>query len=122
MNEDTGKLLRIVKSTLSRVPLLTLWCLPSRYDMIVTTVSQRRTHQRLVGTLLVGKQQTVLRNCNVLFTKEVFKITKPKNLSERTQEDEDLMSIDNPNKRMQKLIHENTTFDFLVSLLHCTDF
>lgn len=69
------------------------------YDMIVTEVSNKRTSRKVVGTLYVGRQRTELRNCKALFTDEIVKIMKPKLVSERTKEDDILMTTNNDTKR-----------------------
>lgn len=71
--------------------------------MIVTDVSQKQASKNLVGTLYVGKMQTKLQNCKVVFVDEVMKILNPKLICKRTKEENVSTTSDIDNKRMYHL-------------------
>ncbi|XP_023230679.1 E3 ubiquitin-protein ligase UHRF1-like [Centruroides sculpturatus] len=56
----------------------------------------------LFGSVLVDPSLTPVKNCRIIFTKEVFKIEEPMKLNQRSNEEEQLMTQGSPVKRQNK--------------------
>lgn len=61
------------------------------YDTIVKTVKFSRKSYTVHGDIVVGRQNTMLNNCQLIFLDDIYKIKPYQLLAERTQNDDYIM-------------------------------
>lgn len=61
------------------------------YDVLVKEVKTNRRGRNIIGNVYVGVESTVMKNCNMQFLDDIFKIEPYKLLSNRTPEENTLI-------------------------------
>lgn len=61
------------------------------YDVLVKKIKKSRNGNGIIGDVTVGADHAILKNCNLKFTDDIYKIQPYKLVSKRTPEDDQIM-------------------------------
>jgi E3 ubiquitin-protein ligase UHRF1 len=64
------------------------------YDVLVKQIKTNRRGCNVIGDVTVGLDNAVLKNCNLIFLDDIYRIKPYQLLSERTPEDDKIMQTE----------------------------
>lgn len=86
------------------------------YDTIIKTIKFSRKGYTVLGDIVIGRQNTMLNNCQLIFLDDIYKIKLYQLLSERTQDDDYIMQTQSTITSKNKIVYYSINIKYMVFL------